>query len=58
MTIMSDSRPTDCPFCWLPTERILKANAHAVAVADAFPVTAGHMLIIPRRHVSSFFPVD
>lgn len=52
---MSDLRPSNCPFCWLPTERILKANAHAIAMADAFPVTAGHTLIIPRRHVMSFF---
>jgi diadenosine tetraphosphate (Ap4A) HIT family hydrolase len=26
-----------------------------VAVADAFPVSAGHTLVIPRRHVTSFF---
>ena len=52
---MSDSRPTDCPFCSLPAERILKRNALALAVGDAFPVSAGHTLIIPRRHVISFF---
>lgn len=27
------------------------ANEHAVAFADAFPVTAGHLLVVPRRHV-------
>src|SRR5262245_42755182 len=53
--IMGDSRPTDCPFCALPAERVLHANAQAVAVADTFPVSAGHTLIIPRRHVSSYF---
>jgi diadenosine tetraphosphate (Ap4A) HIT family hydrolase len=26
-----------------------------VAVADAFPVSAGHTLIIPQRHISSYF---
>ena len=52
---MNDSRPIDCPFCSLPKERVLLANAHAVAVADAFPVAAGHTLIILRRHVSSYF---
>ncbi len=46
---------TDCPFCQLPTERILDSNAHALAVADAFPVSVGHTLIIPRRHLASFF---
>jgi diadenosine tetraphosphate (Ap4A) HIT family hydrolase len=52
---MSDFRPSDCPFCQLPPTRILAENAHAVAVADAFPVSAGHSLIIPRRHNDSFF---
>jgi diadenosine tetraphosphate (Ap4A) HIT family hydrolase len=52
---MSDSRPTDCPFCGLPSERILAGNALALAVADAFPVSAGHALVISRRHVSSLF---
>lgn len=52
---MSDFRPSKCPFCYLPTERILEANAYALAIADAFPVTAGHTLVIPRRHVTSFF---
>src|SRR5262249_21344708 len=53
--IMSDFRPSDCPFCWLAPERILATNAQALAVADAFPVSDGHTLVIPRRHVTSFF---
>src|SRR5262245_20190271 len=53
--IMSEFRPSDCPFCWLPAERILEANAQGFAVADAFPVSAGHALLIPRRHLVSFF---
>ena len=52
---MSDFSTIDCPFCRLPPDRILAANTHALAVADAFPVSGGHTLIIPRRHVSSFF---
>jgi diadenosine tetraphosphate (Ap4A) HIT family hydrolase len=52
---MSDSRPTDCPFCGLPPERIIASNALALAVADAFPVSAGHTLVISRRHVTSLF---
>jgi diadenosine tetraphosphate (Ap4A) HIT family hydrolase len=51
---MSDSQPSDCPFCHLPPERILDANTHAVAVADAFPVSAGHTLVVPRRHTVCF----
>jgi diadenosine tetraphosphate (Ap4A) HIT family hydrolase len=52
---MSESRPSDCPFCRLPDERVLESNAHARAIADAFPVSPGHTLIIPRRHAASLF---
>jgi diadenosine tetraphosphate (Ap4A) HIT family hydrolase len=52
---MSDSGPSDCPFCRLPPERVLDGNAHALAVADAFPVCRGHTLIVLRRHTASFF---
>ncbi|HEV3263635.1 MAG TPA: HIT family protein [Gemmataceae bacterium] len=52
---MSDSVQCDCPFCGLPSERILGSNAHAVAVEDAFPVSPGYTLIILRRHTASFF---
>jgi diadenosine tetraphosphate (Ap4A) HIT family hydrolase len=31
------------------------ANDHAIAFFDGFPVTPGHSLIIPRRHITSFF---
>lgn len=44
-----------CPFCHLPVERILHSDAHAFAIRDAFPVSDGHTLIIPRRHVASLF---
>jgi diadenosine tetraphosphate (Ap4A) HIT family hydrolase len=47
-----------CPFCLLPHSRIILSNHQAVAVADGFPITAGHTLIIPRRHVGSFFEID
>jgi diadenosine tetraphosphate (Ap4A) HIT family hydrolase len=52
---MSGSQPNDCPFCALSADRIIDSNAHALAIADAFPVSPGHALIIPRRPVASFF---
>ncbi len=52
---MNESRPRDCPFCCLAAERILETNTHALAVSDAFPVSRGHTLIIPRSHITSFF---
>ncbi len=44
-----------CPFCDLPERRIILANDLAVAVRDGFPISPGHTLILPRRHVGSFF---
>ena len=43
-----------CPFCELSTERILATDGPCLAFRDGFPVSAGHTLIIPRRHAPSF----
>jgi len=47
----------ECPFCVLPPERIVHADKHAIVVRDGFPVSPGHTLVIPRRHVGSFFEI-
>jgi len=44
-----------CPFCSLPAERVLGQNAHALWIRDGFPVSPGHSLVIPKRHIGSFF---
>jgi diadenosine tetraphosphate (Ap4A) HIT family hydrolase len=44
-----------CAFCSLPTERILGQNEHAMWFLDVNPVSPGHSLIVPKRHVESFF---
>lgn len=44
-----------CPFCNSDPSRIILTNAHALAISDAYPVTPGHTLIIPKRHATSFF---
>ena len=43
-----------CPFCNLPADRVIAADGPCVAFRDGFPVSAGHTLVIPRRHVASF----
>jgi diadenosine tetraphosphate (Ap4A) HIT family hydrolase len=48
---MTDS----CPFCSLPDERIVERNASALVIRDGFPVSRGHTLVLPRRHVGSWF---
>jgi len=47
-----------CPFCTLSQERIVEENEHALWIYDGFPVSPGHSLIIPKRHVGSFFEVS
>ena len=44
-----------CPFCNIAPEQIIAEHPLAVAKHDGYPLTKGHTLIIPRRHVTSFF---
>jgi diadenosine tetraphosphate (Ap4A) HIT family hydrolase len=44
-----------CPFCKLSPERVLKRSGLGLAVADGYPVSPGHTLVIPKRHIASFF---
>ena len=46
---------TPCPFCTLDPNRIFISNGHAVAIRDGFPISEGHTLIIPKRHIPSMF---
>jgi diadenosine tetraphosphate (Ap4A) HIT family hydrolase len=47
-----------CPFCGLPRDRVLHERETALAIRDGFPVSPGHTLVIPKRHVASFFEVS
>ena len=48
-----------CPFCKVESEReIIASSPLSVAFFDGFPVSPGHALIIPKRHVSSFFDLS
>ena len=46
---------TDCLFCKLDKERIINEDSHSLVFLDKFPVSEGHALVIPKRHVSNFF---
>lgn len=48
-------RENGCPFCDIAAVRVVAENALAVLIADGFPVTPGHLLAIPRRHVGDYF---
>jgi diadenosine tetraphosphate (Ap4A) HIT family hydrolase len=44
-----------CLFCTIVPEEILIDGPIAMARIDNHPVSPGHTLIIPKRHVASFF---
>lgn len=45
-----------CPFCTISHDsEIICENASCLAFYDGYPVSPGHALIIPKRHVASYF---
>ncbi len=44
-----------CPFCHPPQSSIILQNTECYAIPDIAPVTQGHLLIIPFRHVETYF---
>ena len=51
----AEGSPEECPFCNpLPGEVVL-AGSLCYARWDRDPVSRGHLLLIPFRHVASFF---
>jgi diadenosine tetraphosphate (Ap4A) HIT family hydrolase len=53
-----DSEP-DCPFCYASVRhRIIKQLNSVYAIEDGYPVTKGHLLIIPKRHTPDYFTLS
>jgi diadenosine tetraphosphate (Ap4A) HIT family hydrolase len=50
---------SDCPFCNPDKDReIILESASVFAIYDKFPVSNGHVLIIPKKHVSNYFELS
>lgn len=49
-----------CVFCdeFIPKHNKILENKYAIAFFDEFPVNKGHMLIITKRHVETFFDMS
>ena len=46
----------DCPFCTLGEHvEVLCKTDIAMAILDSFPISPGHTLVIPKRHVPDYF---
>ncbi|OGP54553.1 MAG: HIT family hydrolase [Deltaproteobacteria bacterium RBG_13_52_11b] len=48
----------NCPFCSIDKRRIILENKTVLVIRDRFPVSPGHALIIPKRHIPSFFETN
>lgn len=49
----------DCPFCYDNIkDRVVAEQNSVVAIPDNYPVTDGHLLIIPKRHTEDYFAMN
>jgi diadenosine tetraphosphate (Ap4A) HIT family hydrolase len=56
---MAPESVTDCKFCYHNVQgRILEELDTVVAIKDAYPVTKGHTLVIPKRHAQEYFDLS
>ena len=46
-----------CLFCQLRDERVISECALTTTFLDTYPASPGHALIIPKRHVATYFEV-
>ncbi len=44
-----------CPFCEPDADRVWLENDIGIVLWDAFPITEGHTLVVPRQHVASIY---
>lgn len=52
-----NTNPSECPFCNSGRDVIL-GDEYCFALYDKYPVSEGHVLVIPRVHVADFFVLD
>jgi len=55
---MKGSDTRNCPFCHVPVQAIVAQNDDAFTIRDRYPVSTGHTLVVPMRHVASFFNLN
>lgn len=48
----------NCSFCNIYDQQIIFQDEFVMSFRDSFPISRGHSLIIPKRHISSFFELN
>ena len=46
---------SDCLFCRPDNKHAVLSSEHAYMSYDSYPVSPGHVLIIPHRHFDNYF---
>jgi len=46
---------SECPFCSIQQDKIIVQDSLSLTVRDTLPVSPGHTLILPKRHIASIF---
>jgi len=57
-SLEQDGYKRPCPFCQKNDREIIAESEFAFAFYDHFPVSPGHTLIVPKRHVASYFDLQ
>ncbi len=55
---MTDATQLPCLFCKPPGDRIFFGAELVIGLWDAYPVSPGHALLIPRRHIPTWFEAN
>jgi diadenosine tetraphosphate (Ap4A) HIT family hydrolase len=50
---MKNAMTSDCPFC--DSSEAVLSNELSYVRLDKYPVSSGHLLIVPYRHIASYF---
>tara|TARA_R100001530_G_C4301393_1_gene150562 strand:+ start:804 stop:1202 length:399 start_codon:yes stop_codon:yes gene_type:complete len=48
-------KDSECVFCKDIDNRVVEENNSAFAIYDVFPVTKHHVLILPKKHIRTYF---
>jgi diadenosine tetraphosphate (Ap4A) HIT family hydrolase len=47
-----------CPFCTIPEDDRVLDTRDVIGIFDLYPVTPGHLLLVTRRHVETWFDAN
>jgi len=50
-----DQSIMECPFCSPSKDRVFLRGEQVLGLWDAHPVSPGHALLVPRRHIPTWF---